>query len=215
MTRLAKMFLLPHKIILDLSKHSFLISGTKCIITLWLHILCYEVKIMIQLKFFTIIGAIFVLITGTLAHFLYRWSGNNTIVGLFVPINESIWEHMKLLFFPMLLCSVVMVLKFRKEYPCIAPSFCFGILAGTLLIPVLYYAYTYILGKNYFILDISIFILSVLAAFWFSYRLTLSCKLMPYTFLLYGLFFIFFASFLVFTYYPPELELFKDQAVSG
>lgn len=167
-----------------------------------------------QLKFFLIIGAIFVLITGTLAHFLYRWSGNNTFVGLFVPINESIWEHMKLLFFPMLLCSSVIVLKCREKYPCIAPSFCFGILAGTLLIPVLYYAYTYILGKNFFILDISVFILSVLTAFWLSYKLALSCKLMPYTFLLYGLLCIFFACFIVFTYYPPELELFEDPTAS-
>lgn len=174
----------------------------------------YEVKIMSQLKFFTIIGAIFVLITGTLAHFLYHWSGNNTTVGLFAPINESIWEHMKLLFFPMLLYSVVMVVKFKEKYPCIAPSLCFGILAGTLLIPVFYYAYTYILGRNLFILDISIFILSVLIAFWLSYKLTLSCKLTPYAFLLYGLLCIFFVSFLVFTYYPPELELFEDQAVS-
>lgn len=191
-----------------------LYSYPKCIIVLWLHILCYEVKIMSQLKFFTIIGAIFVLITGTLAHFLYHWSRNNAIVGLFAPINESVWEHMKLLFFPMLLCSAVIVLKFREKYPCIAPSFCFGILTGTLLIPIIYYAYTYILGRNFFILDIGTFILSVLIAFWLSYRLTLSCKLTPYTFLLYGLLCIFFASFLVFTYYPPGLEIFEDPTAS-
>lgn len=55
------------------------------------------------LKTYTIIGVFFVLAAGSLAHFLYDWTGSNAIAGLFVPVNESVWEHMKLLFFPMLL----------------------------------------------------------------------------------------------------------------
>lgn len=62
-----------------------------------------------HLKRYTIIGIIFVLITGTFAHFLYDWTENNHIVGFFTPINESIWEHMKLLFFPMLIYSVFII----------------------------------------------------------------------------------------------------------
>ena len=46
------------------------------------------------LKRYTMIGIVFVLITGSLAHFVYDWSGKNHIVGLFTPINESVWEHM-------------------------------------------------------------------------------------------------------------------------
>ncbi|WP_286082764.1 DUF6512 family protein, partial [Parablautia intestinalis] len=56
-----------------------------------------------SLKQYTAIGIIFVLLAGTLAHFVYDWSGNHAVIGLFTPVNESIWEHMKLLFFPMLL----------------------------------------------------------------------------------------------------------------
>ena len=51
----------------------------------------------------TIIGTIFVSAAGTLLHFVYGWTGNHFIVGLFAPVNESTWEHMKLLYFPMLL----------------------------------------------------------------------------------------------------------------
>ena len=51
----------------------------------------------------TIIGVIFVSAAGTLLHFVYSWTGNNSIIGLFAPVNESTWEHMKLLYFPMLL----------------------------------------------------------------------------------------------------------------
>ena len=42
-----------------------------------------------------IIGFVFVSVIGTLAHFVFEWSGNNTVVGLFCPINESPWEHLK------------------------------------------------------------------------------------------------------------------------
>lgn len=157
-----------------------------------------------RLKRCTIIGIFFVLITGTLSHFCYGWSGNHHIVGLFTPVNESVWEHMKLLFFPMLLYSLLMIFKFRKNFPCIAPALSWGILAGTLLIPVLYYAYTSILGRNIFILDIGTFILSVMIAFRLSCKLTRSCKPALCTALPCILTGILFICFIAFTYHPPE-----------
>lgn len=36
-------------------------------------------------------------------HFSYAWLGKLNMVGMFTPINESIWEHLKLLFWPLLL----------------------------------------------------------------------------------------------------------------
>lgn len=165
------------------------------------------------LKRYTVIGIFFVLITGTFAHFLYNWTGNNHIVGLFTPINESIWEHMKLLFFPMLLYSLIMILKLYRKYSCITSALCFGILMGAFLIPFFYYAYTSILGKNVFILDIGTFILSIAIAFWLSYKLTLSCRLESYTSLLCILVCILFFCFLLFTYHPPMAAVFKDPTI--
>ena len=167
-----------------------------------------------HLKRYTIIGIVFVLITGTLAHSLYSWTGSNYIAGLFAPVNESIWEHMKLLFFPMLLYSIFLIFRFNKTYPCIMSALSFGILTGTILIPVLYYAYTFVLGKNIFILDIGTFLLSILIAFWLSYKLTLSCRLEPYTILLCCLVCVLIICFLLFTYNPPDAKIFKDPTVS-
>lgn len=167
-----------------------------------------------HLKRYTIIGTIFVLITGSLAHFLYDWSGHNEIVGLFTPINESIWEHMKLLFFPMLLYAIFLIIKYKKRYSCITSSLCFGILTGTILIPFLFYAYITILDKDFFILDISIFILSILIAFWLTYKLTLSCRLEPFTFLLCFSVGVLFLCFVWFTYHAPAARIFEDPAVS-
>ena len=101
-----------------------------------------------RLKYFTMGGILFVLITGSLAHFLYDWSGNNLIIGLFSPVSESIWEHMKLIFFPMAVYSCFIFFSCRNTYPCIASSLCLGNLTGTLLIPVFFYAYSTILGRD-------------------------------------------------------------------
>ncbi len=157
---------------------------------------------------YTIIGTIFVLLAGTLAHFLYEWSGSNYIVGLFTPVSESVWEHMKLVFFPLLLYGLFMIYRFKEDCPCITSALCMGILAGALLVPVLFYVYTGILGKDIFILDIGIFIVSVLTAFLIFYKLTVSCKLESHTFLLCVLVCVLFVCFMAFTYYPPDAELF-------
>ncbi len=162
------------------------------------------------LKRYTVLGIIFVWAGGTLAHFLYDWTGRNSLVGLFAPVNESIWEHMKLLFFPMLLYALFLCCRFRTDYPCLASSLCFGIVAGTLLIPALYYAYRYVLGRDIFILDIGIFILSTAAAFLLSYSLTRSCRAKPWGPLLYGMVLILFVCFLRFTCHPPALKIFED-----
>lgn len=163
-----------------------------------------------RLKHCMIIGIFFVVIAGALAHFLYEWTGNNFAIGLFTPINESVWEHMKLIFFPMLLYSFGGILKLRKEYPCIDSALCFGILTGTILIPIFFYTYTGFLGRNMLALDIGTFVLSIIIAFFAAYKFTLSCRLKFYTFLLYGLMFLFFICFMVFTYHTPDMKIFVD-----
>lgn len=161
-----------------------------------------------QLKIYTIIGIFFVFLTGTLSHFVYDWSKHNSIVGLFAPVSESVWEHMKLLFFPMLLYSLFVIFKLNQNRSCIASSFFFGILTGTLLIPVFFYGYIVVLGKDVFILDLLTFMLSIVIAFFLAYRLTLSCSLQSYTVLLCTLVCILGICFVLFTYHPPDLEIF-------
>lgn len=161
-----------------------------------------------QLKIYTITGIIFVLIVGSISHFFYEWSGNNFIIGLFSPVNESAWEHMKLLFFPMLLYSFIMILKLRSDYPCVTFACLTGILLGTLLIPVIFYTYTGIIGHNLLALDIGTFVLSVLISFYTIYRLTLTCSMPECTFLLYALVCLLAAFFMVFSYFPPDIPLF-------
>lgn len=165
---------------------------------------------MSALNRYTIAGTVFVIITGTLAHFFYEWSNNNLIVGLFTPTNESTWEHMKLIFFPMLIYSFIAHPKLKDLYPCITSSLLSGILVGTALIPAIFYTYTGIIGYHLLILDISAFILSVVCAFYTVYKLTLSCRMMSYTKLLYVIVHIVLTCFVIFTFYPPKIAIFAE-----
>ena len=168
--------------------------------------------IMNSLKHYTIIGIIFVLITGTISHFIYDWSGNNFILGLLFPINESTWEHMKLSFFPMLLYSVYMNAKIKHAYPCVTSSLLFGILLSTFLIPVLFYTYSGILGRNFMLFDILTFVVSVLFSFIAVYMLSLSCKMTPYTSVLKLAVFTLMICFFLFTYHPLDIGIFINPA---
>ena len=161
-----------------------------------------------KLKKLFILGAVIVSILGTFLHFAYDLSGENFIVGLFTPVSESIWEHTKLIFFPMLLLSFFFKAKFKESYPHIGASLIFGGLLGIILIISLFYTYSGILGRNFAFADISIFFISVIWSFWASYKMTLSCKTKKYVKLLNLLAVIVTILFFIFTVSPPDIPLF-------
>lgn len=153
-------------------------------------------------------GFLFVSVIGSLLHFVYEWSGNNSIVRLFAPWNESTWEHMKLLFFPMLIFILFLFFKLPEQNP-LPVALSIGALAGLALIPILFYTYTGVLGFSVMAIDIAIFYISVLGAFlvgWFlkdkrslaDHRaLALICLVIPAIL------------FFIFSFYPPEIGLFQ------
>lgn len=161
-----------------------------------------------SLKAYMITGIIFVSIVGTLFHFVYEWSGNNILIGLFTPINESIWEHTKLIFFPMLMYSFYLKKKIGVEYPCVNSAMILGMLLGIALIIVLFYTYSGIIGFHVAFTDISIFYISVIITFFWVYKLTISCKASNYSNLLRFFQTIIICLFIFFTFYPPNIPLF-------
>lgn len=167
-----------------------------------------------KLSRYALSGILFTSVLGTLSHFLYEWSDNNLYIGLFSPVNESVWEHMKLLFFPMLLYFVFEKLMLEN----ISPSrFChnaIALLTGTFLIPVLFYTYTGILGFHLTPLDIAVFYISVAAAFLLRYFLSASGKKISRIHCLWltALILLIFICFLIFTSCPPDIGLFQIPA---
>ena len=156
-------------------------------------------------------GFLFVVIFGSLFHFVYQWSGNNRIVGLFTPVNESTWEHLKLLLAPMVLFSIVEYFAIGKDYPNFIPAKAFGILFGMVAIVAIFYTYTGILGKHYLCADILTFILGVAVAYVYSWKIInkqpigTSSQIIGITTIL-----ILILSFAVFSFYPPHIPIFLN-----
>ena len=147
---------------------------------------------------------------GTLLHFLYDWLGGSLWVAPFSGVNESTWEHMKLLFWPLLLYAVVQSFFFRdrKDFWCVKLR---GILLGLALIPVLFYTYNGVVGPSPDWLNITIFFISAAAVYLYETRLfekgTAACKHPRAAVCLLCLIGVLFG---VFTFATPEIGIFRD-----
>ena len=161
-----------------------------------------------KLKRYIIAGTIFTVAAGILSHFVYEWSGENFILGFFFPVNESTWEHMKLVFFPMFVYALFAVKQLENEYGCIDRAFSIGILTGIFLIPVIFYTYSGILGYDVAWLNILTFILSVIIGYVVIYKVAQSCDASEEAVFSKFLIWAVFIAFIVFTYNPPELGIF-------
>lgn len=120
------------------------------------------------IRLWQIWGAVFTLVFGTVLHFTYGWSDRNPLVALFSPVNESTWEHMKLLITPILLFGIVEYACYGKDLTNFIPVKALSLLVGMGTTVLLFYAYTLALGTNYLPADIATFVAGVVAAYWFS-----------------------------------------------
>lgn len=162
-----------------------------------------------------IIGAVFVIIVGTLWHFIYEWSGNNLYVGLIAPVNESVWEHMKLVFFPMLIFGAVEYYYLRKT----AKNFFFSLfikqIFAIIFIIAVFYIYNIYTQESILAIDISSFVIAVIFAEFIFYKLIVKKVGIKYEQVAKLLIIILFVFFLYATVSPPHNSLFEDPISGG
>lgn len=165
---------------------------------------------------YDIIGFIFVSIIGTLAHFVYEWTGKSVIAALFCPINESPWEHLKLIFFSYLIWTVIQafIMKGAKN---LLPAKFIGVFVGMTATLSFFYTYTGIVGRNIDWINILSFFIGVFIAFLLDYIIIKSEKMQGKgkNITTVILFIIMSAIFTLFTFAPPLIPLFKDPITSS
>ena len=168
-------------------------------------------------KFFKyeIIGFIFVSIIGTINHFLFELLGNSVIIGLFCPVNESVWEHQKLLFFPFLIWSIAEYFLLERQNN-FFPAKTVGITCGIIFTIAFYYSYKGISGGESMFFDILSFYVGVGISFLISYMIVKNYNksnnhLSNISVLILILI---SAVFIIFTFAPPLIPLFKDPLTS-
>ena len=149
------------------------------------------------------------ILAGCALHFLYQWMPN-AVTALFSPVNESLWEHIKLVFWPYLGAALFL----NQGRPG-------GIRPWLLVLPLLCaltlalgWVYNVMLGGEAMWVDIAIYVLVMGLVFWLAPRFSGPFKgakwLLPVlvTVLLAGL-------IAWFTLYPPKGLLFRDLATVG
>ena len=147
---------------------------------------------------------------GTLLHFLYEWTGGALVAAPFSGVNESTWEHMKLLYFAWLGFALFQYRSFR-DYRGFWAVKCRGLLAGLLTVPVLFYTYNGAFGKSPDWLNITIFFVATAVTYGVEYRLFHRGKLAHRSPAIpLGVILLVGVLFVAFTFVPPRLPLFRD-----
>lgn len=159
-------------------------------------------------------GAIFLILMGSFMHFAYSNFFHFDLMRFFAPINESIWEHMKLAYVPLVLFSFFefWFLKFKNK------SNFFFIKTLEMYIIVfttafLFYTYSGIIGFNLLFADILVYVLAVITGQYISYKKLINLKdnkLQLGVACILALILLF--AFTYFTLYPPSIPLFISKS---
>lgn len=156
------------------------------------------------------IGIIVIFLVGALLHFVYEWSHHSKVVAVFAAVNESTWEHIKICMTPTLLWSIYEISLYGFTYNFIfAKSICLLIII--LLIPILFYGYTYFTKKVYLIVDIICFLITVICSqLVFRYIINLNNYSNILTYISFVLIIIELLLYFYLTYNPLKNFIFKD-----
>ena len=158
-----------------------------------------------------IAGACVIIACGSLLHFVFEWLGNYYPVALIAAVNESVWEHLKLAFWPSLIWAGIEYPYLRKLVPNFLVAKITGIIVMPIFIVIVFYSYTSVVGSSILFVDISTFVIAVFAGQIVSYKILLigSPVIWLKNLSLVALALSIFA-FSLFTYFPPRLPLFED-----
>jgi len=158
-----------------------------------------------------ITGFIFISLLGSLLHFAFEFFGEWPPLALIAAVNESVWEHLKLAFWPALVFALIEWPFFRGSVRNFWAGKTTGILAMPIVIVSVFYGYTALAGRNVLWADISLFILAVFVGQMISYRLLISRPLgsgIKISALI--LLALMVAAFSLLTFFPPHCPLFCD-----
>lgn len=154
----------------------------------------------------------FLFVLGSVLHFAYDFTNKNKIIGLFTPINESIFEHSKLLLTPLTLFWIV--LFFIEKSDINLNNYFFAMLVSVIVSIItmisFYYTYEGILGKNKEILNILDLLISLTVGQILANHIYVYSKGIPFDVSI-ALIISIFITFIYFTYKPLRIPLFLDK----
>lgn len=164
-----------------------------------------------KLRTIKIISIFGIFILSFLSHFVYDLFPN-VISSIFFPVNESIWEHMKILFTSILLYGIIDYILLKKnsikfnnfKFQLFYTAFISIILYLIIYLPI----YSFV-GENLFVSIFLMFIVYVIISY-LSYKILLSDEFDFMNKISVYLIIIMYFIFAYLTYFPIHNYLFYD-----
>lgn len=159
-----------------------------------------------------IISLIMIFALSFLSHFMYDWFPN-TFTSIFFPVNESIFEHTKMVFTTMMVWGLISYFLLKKEYKTNYLSALLFSTITTIIVLVIIFTPTYYLmnKKENMVITLVIYFIAIVVGQIVNYFILkrknklkilniISLILIPVIFTVYGLL----------TYYPIKASLWRD-----
>jgi hypothetical protein len=165
---------------------------------------------------YELIGMVFIIVLGSVLHFTFEWSGSQPVVGVFSAVNESVWEHLKLAYWPALLFLLVEYVTLKKAVANFFLAKTVGVYLMVMIIPVVFYSYTAFAGESILAVDIGSFVVAVVIGQLASYKLFTQKRLSEkLAWISLGALVALGIAFAVFTFAPPHVGVFRDPVTGG
>ena len=154
------------------------------------------------------IQAVIIGLIGSALHFVFELTRYNRFVGRFTPVNESTWEHLKLVYFPFMLLMFFNLYD-TDDISKLVSSYLWGTLLAMVIIPLIFYFYQIFTHRSVLLFDITLYFIAVFAGqFAQVYLYQEEVLLLPIWSSTSALFII-LIMFMLWTYYPPRNFLFQ------
>ncbi|SDG44654.1 hypothetical protein SAMN05216241_11327 [Limimonas halophila] len=155
-------------------------------------------------------------LVGGVLHFAFEWAGGWPPLAVFAAVNESVWEHLKIAFWPAAAWALGEAAVLRCGGAAFWGARGVGLFAIPLLIALVFYAYTAVLGHHVLGIDLALFVAAIAAGQTLSAaligaaRASRAVRVAGCALLVVQL-----AAFASLTYAPPDLVLFDAPSASA
>lgn len=156
-------------------------------------------------------GFFFIGLIGASLHFTFELSNfSNMLVAFFSAVNESTWEHLKMVFWPGVIFALLEYTYIRERVNNFLTAKTAGLFVMPLVITLGWYAYTPFTGRSIYKYDLMLFYLAVLVGQIVSYTiLTRPPFSRRVSIATIALLVIMLVAFSTFTFFPPRIFLFE------
>ena len=163
-----------------------------------------------ELQYILTISFLLISTLGTILHFTHNWFKNGILLHIFSAVNESTWEHMKLLVFPTLVVLILQYILLKDIYSNILNSILILYLVEIFTIPLLYEPLRIVFKRVHFLISILIFYIAILLGIYSQYIVLSKSIYILNEYISLILIFVLTTLFAIFTYIPPKIFLFRD-----